>query len=381
MRKLFLTLLAVLTIFSFCCVTTIAQEVGPLTEEQLEEFDLDGDFFKKGTNAQGVLIATSAGVSDLTHIETAYQFNEIMTRIRPDIAERIRKRQVLCILIGHDEQIAEIPQFGTDKTGEELDFYNWRNRGFLSSRNGRPVVVFAEEDVMEFEGGMTIESILIHEFAHVIHGVGFDEELQTRLTETFAASKEAGLWNDGYAAQRFRRVKSETPVSLLDALVESFPDVSRELLIKCLDGGDIIVNGEPVDSSAEVTKDDKVRIVFGGEKECYAGKNRAEFWAEGVQNWYDTNRTMDHDHNHIHTREQLIEYDPELAAMCEDILTDDPWRFVSPRDRAGEGHLADYDPETAPTVSDPPHIKNAANDYYDEYWHDFWDRLREKYVE
>ena len=167
---------------------------------------------------------------------------------------------------------------------------------------------------------MQLESILIHEFGHVIHGAGFSEEQQKKLTETFERSKAKGIWNDGRAAQRFRRIKSEKPVSLLKELAKWFPDRSKELLEKCLDGGDILVNGKPTHSKVKVTKDDKVLIVFGGPKKCYANRNRAEYWAEGVQCWYNTNRTMDHDHNHIHTREQLIAYDPHLAQLCKEVL-------------------------------------------------------------
>jgi len=358
----------------------VACEVKPLSEAEAEEYGLDASFYKKRTVVQGILIATSDCVSDHAHLEAASQFDMIMKGINPQVARRIRDRKVLCILIGHEELTSDLPQFATDKTGEDLDFYNWRQRGFLSWKGGRPTVVFAEEDVLEYEGGMQLESILIHEFGHVIHGAGFDEQLQDRLTETYRRAKEKGLWNDGRAAQRFRRVKSERPVSLLNALVASFPDESPELLTACLDDGDILVGGEPADSKVKVTKGDKVLIVFGGPKQCYAGKNRSEYWAEGVQNWYDTNRTMDHDHNHIHTREQLKAYDPGLAKLCEDVLGDSPWRFVSPRDRAGQGHLKGYDPAAAPKAEDPEHIKEAANDYYDEYWKDYWQRLRNKYA-
>ena len=120
-------------------------------------------------------------------------------------------------------------------------------------------------------------------------------------------------------------------------------------------------------------------IVFGGAKQCYAGKNRAEYWAEGVQCWYDTNRTHDHDHNHIHTRAQLKTYDPGLAKLCEDVLGDSDWRFVSPRQRAGKGHLAGFDPSRAPTREELPHINKAALDYYDVYWQKYWGRLRQKH--
>ena len=232
---------------------------------------------------------------------------------------------------------------------------------------------------MEYEGGMDLESILIHEFAHLIHGTGFDKELRDRLGDAFKHAKEKGLYNDGYAAQRFRRVRSETPVSLLDALVKSFPAESPAFLKKCLDGGDILVNGKPTHSKITVTKADKVLIVFGGPKQCYAGLNRGEYWAEGVQAWYDTCRTMDHDHNHIHARDQLKAYDPELAKLCEEVLGNSDWRFVSPRIRAGTGHLAGYDPAKAPKVVEPEHVDNAVQDYYDEYWKTYWKRLHDKY--
>jgi len=352
----------------------------PLTAAQAKEYQLDAGFYKKATLVQNILIATSNGVSDLTHREAAYQFDMIMKSIDAKVAQRIRDRKVLCLLIGHKEYTSDMPQFKSNKTGKELDFYNWRSRGFLTWKGGRPTVVFAEEDVLEYEGGMTIESILVHEFGHVIAGAGFDKDQQARLTETYKQARAKGLWNDGRAAQRYRRVKSRTPVSLLDALVKSFPDQSPELIKRCLDGGDILVNDKPSNSKINVTGKDKIVIVFGGEKQCYAGKNRAEYWAEGVQSWYDTNRTMDHDHNHIHTRKQLKTYDAGLAKLCKEVLGDSKWRFVSPRNRAGKNHLKGFDPATAPKVVDPVHIQNAAYDYYDKYWASYWQRLADKYA-
>ena len=354
-------------------------EVKPLTDEQATEYKLDASFYKKCTQVQNILIATSRRVSDHAHREAAYQFDMIMKHIDPNVARRIGDRKLLCILIGFEELTSEMPQFASNKTGKELDYYNWRRRGFLTWKGGRPVVVFSEEDVLEYEGGMQLESILIHEFGHVIHGAGFEKGLQERLTKTFEQAKAKGLWNDGRAAQRFRRVKSTEPVSLLDALVESFPDESPELIKKCLDGGDILVDGKPANSKVKVAKANKVLIVFGGPKQCYAGLNRSEYWAEGVQNWYDTNRTMDHDHNHIHTRRQLKAYDPGLAALCKEVLGDTPWRFVSPRERAGKAHLKGFDPAKSPKATDPEHIEQAAYDYYDKYWKSYWQRLYDKH--
>ena len=375
MKNIFLALLMNTTYLA----AQSAYQVKPLTETQAREYKLDTGFYKKATVVQDILIATSAKVADLTHKETAYQFDMLMRSIKPEIAEQIRKKRVLCLLIGHDELTSQLPQFTTDKKGKELDFYNWRQRGFLKHIGRRPTVVFAEEDVMEYDGGMKLESILIHEFGHVVHGAGFNAALQKRLTATFENVKKTGIWNDGRAAQRYRRIKSEEAVSLFAALKKSFPDESPKLIRKCLNGGDILVNGKKTTAKVKVNKDDKVLIYFGGPKQCYAAKNRAEYWAEIFQCWYSTNRTMDHDHNHIHTREQLIQYDPLGAKLCEDVLGKPEWRFVSPRERAGKGHLKNFVPSKAPMVIDPPHIEKAAYDYYDKYWKDYWQRLYDKH--
>ena len=375
MKNIFLALLTSTT----CLAGQSAYQVKPLTETQAREYKLDTGFYKKATVVQDILIATSAKVADLTHKETAYQFDMLMRSIKPEIAEQIRKKRVLCLLIGHDELTSQLPQFTTDKKGKELDFYNWRQRGFLKHIGRRPTVVFAEEDVMEYEGGMRLESILIHEFGHVVHGAGFDKDQQERLTAAFKKSRELGIWNDGRAAQRFRRVKGEKKVSLLGALKKWFPEESPELLRKCLDEGDVLVNGKPTNAKVKVNGEDKVRIVFGGPKRCYASRNRSEYWAEGFQTWYDTNRLHDHDHNHVNTRKQLKEYDVALTKLCEEVMGDKPWRFVSPRERAGKDHLKGYDPKTAPVVEQLPHIKTAANDYYDKYWKVFWQRLYDKH--
>jgi hypothetical protein len=362
-----------------CHTTRTTYTIAPPSDAIATEYKLDKGFYKKSLAVQDIVIATSEKVSDYTIKEAAYLFDMMMRNINPVIAQRIRDKKVLCILVAHNELTSDIPQFKTDKTGKDLDFYNWRQRGFLTRREGRQIVFFAEEDVMEYEGGARTESILIHEFGHVVHGAGFDKALLQRQNETFKNAKETGIWNDGYAAQRFRRVSSETPVSLLDALQKSFPDQPREFLAKCLDGGDIQVNFKPSHRDVAVTKSDEVRIVFGGPKQCYAGKNRNEYFAEILQCWYDTNRRFDHDHNHIHTRRQLKRYDPVGAKLCEDVLGNSRWRFVSPRKRAGKGHLKGYDPSKAPKKTALPHIREAALDYYDEYWKDYWNRLREKH--
>ena len=91
-------------------------------------------------------------------------------------------------------------------------------------------------------------------------------------------------------------------------------------------------------------------VAHGLWKNTYAATNRQEYWAEGVQSWFDDNAPPDALHNDVRTRARLKEYDPALAALCLEVFGDGPWRYVKPRDRAPEGraHLTKYDPEHVP---------------------------------
>ena len=57
----------------------------------------------------------------------------------------------------------------------------------------------------------------------------------------------------------------------------------------------------------------------------YVGGNRAEYWAEGVQSFFGTNRPPNHDHNHVDTRDELRDYDPRLFALIDDVFRGNTW--------------------------------------------------------
>lgn len=88
----------------------------------------------------------------------------------------------------------------------------------------------------------------------------------------------------------------------------------------------------------------------------YAAVSASEYWAEGVQSWFDTNRPPDHCHNHVNTREELTAYDPDLARLIAKTLGDPAWRYERPERRREPGHLEGFDRSKAPTFSWPPHL-------------------------
>ena len=71
-------------------------------------------------------------------------------------------------------------------------------------------------------------------------------------------------------------------------------------------------------------------------KGTYAISNHQEYWAEAVQSWFDDNRENDSLHNHVNTRRELIEYDPEVAQLCKEVFGDGPWRYKRPVDRSAD---------------------------------------------
>ena len=90
----------------------------------------------------------------------------------------------------------------------------------------------------------------------------------------------------------------------------------------------------------------------------YASVNHHEYFAEGVQSWFDNNRENDHDHNHVNTRSELLAYDPGLAALCREVFGDTELKYTKPTTRL-TGHLAGYDPAKAPKFQWPERLEKA----------------------
>jgi hypothetical protein len=104
-------------------------------------------------------------------------------------------------------------------------------------------------------------------------------------------------------------------------------------------------------NTTDPTFDDRLKATFEQATrrklwlKSYAATNKEEYWAEGVQCWFDDNAPPDALHNHIRTRAQLKEYDAPLAALCKEVFGDGPWRYVRPHLRPAKErtHLAGFD--------------------------------------
>ena len=109
--------------------------------------------------------------------------------------------------------------------------------------------------------------------------------------------------------------------------------------------------------------DDRLKEVFdqsiaaGLWEGKYAANNHHEYWAEGVQSWFNNNRENDHDHNHVNTRAELKSYDSALAKVVEEVFGDTVFEYIRPPERKQQAHLEGYDYSKSPTFRWPGHLK------------------------
>lgn len=64
-------------------------------------------------------------------------------------------------------------------------------------------------------------------------------------------------------------------------------------------------------------------------KDTYAATNAAEYWAEGVQSYFDCNNPPNKGvHNDVNTREKLKKYDPALFELIDEVFRQSTYRYV-----------------------------------------------------
>jgi len=264
-----------LSVMCGVCVCVQAQDrrITPVPEAFRESVTLS-EFYQKYTHAGPLPILGSDKVSDYALLEAAWLVDHVIGH-RPDILQALADQGVRMVIMAYNEYTTDLPE---QANMTPKDYWDRRARGL-----GGRIVSGAEENLLAYPGDpYNTENILIHEFAHVIQGVGLrkvDPTFSRRLRAAYDDARKKGLWQD-----------------------------------------------------------------------TYAGSNYGEYWAEGVQSWFDNNRENDSIHNHVDTRAELKVYDPNLAALCAEVLGERDWKYMKPMDRPepDRSHLAGYDPSTAP---------------------------------
>lgn len=172
------------------------------------------------------------------------------------------------------------------------------------------------------------------------------------------------------------------PKELWDARARGLGGSAREPVCSCAEENLLAFPGDPYDtenilihefahnihlvglSTVDPGFDDRLKQTWqramkaGLWKTKYASTNHAEYFAEAVQSWFNNNRPPDRDHNHVDTRDELREYDPELAALCEEVFGETQLVYSSPLTRLN-GHLDGFAPQQSPTFVWPDRLLEA----------------------
>jgi len=254
-------------------------------------------FHAKFTSAHGFPIVASAAVSDFALLEAAYLVDALLAA-RPDVRQALIESGARLCILGHDEYTTDLPEFAFLAATPMEGFPGISGRDFWDAR---------------------------------ARGTGGSE------TDPYCSCGEENLLaydGDPYAAECI--------------LIHEFAHVIH------LRG---MSNVDPsFDARLLAAYDAAMRD--GLWKGKYASVNHHEYFAEGVQCWFDNNRVNDHDHNHVHLRSELLDYDPRLAALCKEVFGDTELRYTKPATRL-TGHLAGYDPATAPRFRWPERLEGA----------------------
>ena len=257
------------------------------------------ELYTKYVSADGYPIVASANVNDYALREAAFLVNMLLAK-RPDVRDAMIKSGSRMCIIGAYEFTTDLPE--------------WKWMG------AEP------EDNKEAEG------VAARDFWDArARGMGGSE------TDPYCSCGEENLLNF-----------PGDPYSTENILIHEF---AHNMHLRGL------VNVDP-------TFDPRLKAAYqkamsaGLWKGKYASVNHHEYFAEGVQSWFDDNREDDHDHNHVNTREELLDYDPELAAFCREVFRDTELRYTKAITRL-DGHMQGYDPSTAPTFVWPDRLKHA----------------------
>jgi len=101
----------------------------------------------------------------------------------------------------------------------------------------------------------------------------------------------------------------------------------------------------------------------------YGMNNPGEFWAEGVQSWFDCNRAgglqlvgaAGQVLSELNTRAQIKERLPEFAEFLDNGFRQNKWVYLPVRKRFDQPHLRGYDPAKAPTFRWPAEVIETYN--------------------
>jgi len=171
--------------------------VGPVPDTLRAQLNLS-PFYQKYTEVGGLPILGSANVSDFALREAAWIIRHEVGD-RDDILREMASNKVRVVVMAWNEFTTDVPEHSSMRPKV---FWDRRARG-LGASPRTPVVSCAEENLLCYPNDpYATENILIHEFAHAIHGTArqaLGPNFNTRLRAAFTSATQRGLFKGTYA--------------------------------------------------------------------------------------------------------------------------------------------------------------------------------------
>lgn len=173
------------------------------------------DGHEKLVRAGAVAVVGSDGVRDVALLEAAHLIVS-MTAGRPELLDAIADAGVRFVVMAPTEVTTDVPEHSDL---EPAGYWDRRARGLGATRT-RPAVSCGEENLLGIAGDPYVgESILVHEFAHVVHEFGLaalDPTFDGRLRAAFERAMSEGRWGGTYASTNRMEWFAEASQSFFD---------------------------------------------------------------------------------------------------------------------------------------------------------------------
>lgn len=205
--------------------TTKTVSVGTSSVSTVPAFLGLNSFYKKYVDAAGIPIVSSNKVPDAALIRARDIVLQMMAK-RPDAIPKMIINKLRVAVMAQSELTLDIPEHSDLQAVFPGTDWNTRARG-LGATPERPAASCAEENLLCYPNDpYRGEDILIHEFAHSAHIMGFryvDTDFDKKLEGLYEEAKAKGLWANTYAMTNFYEYFAEGVQSWFNVNTEAIP--------------------------------------------------------------------------------------------------------------------------------------------------------------
>lgn len=152
-------------------------------------------FYKKYIDAGGIAILSPDKVCDRS-LQLAYLIVSHMLEKRPDIWKRLSDAKARAVVCAIGQKQTDLPEFKqwAEKYSDAEHTRTYNGACGATGFKDNPVSATSEANIIGDLDPVKGRSIFIHEFGHLIHNVGLDQNTRDEITQLFKEAQAAHLF-------------------------------------------------------------------------------------------------------------------------------------------------------------------------------------------